>query len=95
MLSSSFDIKEFVEKVQDNSEINMFYLTDQELVAVERLIYRTHCHNNSQRESEVCPGACRYAVLLKDFVMYLRHGVLSRAFRQLDLTLPNSLSQSS
>ena len=79
MLSESFDISEFIGKVKDQSEQDIIYMADQEATAVERHLYR---HKNSENSET----ARNYATLLKDFVLYIRYGVLTHAVRQLDLS---------
>jgi hypothetical protein len=79
MLSLSFDICEFIEKVKDHSEQEIIYLADREATAAERHLYK-HCLKDS------CEAARSYARLIKDIVLYMRHGVRTRAVRQIDLS---------
>ena len=46
-----------------------------------------------QQQSEVqnCDDVRNYAVLLKDFVLYMRHGIMTHSIRQLDLALPEAI----
>lgn len=91
MLSSSFDISEFIGKVKGHSEQEIIYLADQEATAAERYLYKhDKCH---QQKNDVhdCDDVRHYAVLLKDFVLYMRHGILTHSIRQLDLALPEAI----
>ena len=78
MLSSSFDICEFIDKVKDHSEQEIIYLADQEATETERHLYK-------HAKTENCDPARSYAGLLKDIVLYMRHGIRTHAARQLDL----------
>ena len=91
MLSSSFDISEFIKRVKGHSDQEIIFLADQEATATERYLYR---HRNCQQKvskAEDCADARHYAVLLKDFVLYMRYGVLTHSVRELHLTLPASV----
>lgn len=93
MLSSSFDISEFIRKVEGHSDQEIIYLADQEATATERFIYKNRGCRQSRSDYENCRVARHYAVLLKDFVLYMRYGVLTHSVRMLDLTLPGSLER--
>lgn len=91
MLSSSFDILEFIKKVKGHYDREIVYLADQEATAAERYLYK---HTNSQRPTSAlddCADVRYYIVLLKDFVLYMRYGILTQSVRQLDLALPDSI----
>jgi hypothetical protein len=79
MLSSSFDIFEFIDKVKSHSEQEIVYLADREATAAERHLYKHNPKENNE-------AARSYAMLLKDIVLYMRHGVRTRAVRQIDLS---------
>jgi len=79
MLSSSFDIGEFIDKVKGHSDQEIIYMADQEATQAERHLYK-HCNADS------CDTARSYVLLLKDIVMYMRHGIQTRSARMLDLT---------
>jgi hypothetical protein len=90
MLSSSFDISEFVQKVKGHCDEEIIYLADQEATAAERYIYKhTKCRKNNG-STENCADVRNYAVLLKDIVLYMRYGVLTRSVRRMELALPQS-----
>jgi hypothetical protein len=91
MLSSSFDISEFIKKVEGHSDQEIIYLADQEATAAERYLYKNRRCRNGGEDSEHCSNVRRYALLLKDFVIYIRHGVLTRSVRELDVAMPDWL----
>jgi hypothetical protein len=78
MLSSSFDIYEFIDKVKGHSSQEIIYLADQEATEAERHIYK-------KRQVESGDDAFHYVMLLKDVVLYLRHGIQTHAVRRIDL----------
>ena len=78
MLSSSLSISEFMEKVEGHSYHEIIEMTDMEATAVERLYYKS-CGNTD------CGKILCYAGCLKDFILYLRYGVKTRATRNLNL----------
>lgn len=78
MLSSSFDIYEFIDKVKGHSEQDIIYLADMEATEAERHFYK--CRKTENKENAGC-----YVALLKDVVLYFRHGVRTHAIRQIDL----------
>lgn len=78
MLSSSFDIYEFIDKVKGRSEQEIIYLADMEATEAERHFYKSI--KNERNEN-----AGGYVALLKDVVLYFRHGVCTHAIRQINL----------
>lgn len=86
MLSSSFDIHEFIDKVKGHSDKEIIYMADQEATAAERALYR------SAPSSDNDP-ANSYVMMLKDIVLYMRHGVLTGSVRKLDFSLPDSIGR--
>lgn len=78
MLSSSFDIYEFIDKVKGHSGQEIIYLADQEATEAERRLYK-------RSPVEWGEHASRYVMLLKDVVLYMRHGIQTHAVRQIDL----------
>ena len=87
MLSSSFDISEFIRKVKGHSNQEIIYLADQEATAAERYLYKCKRCRNAEEEADECTNLRQYTLLLKDFVLYMRHGVLTRSVRELDVSL--------
>lgn len=90
MLSSSFDISEFIRKVEGHSKQDMIYLADQEATAAERYIYKHKKCRQNRSDSDNCRDAWNYVVILKDFVQYIRYGVLTHSVNMLNLTLPDA-----
>lgn len=78
MLSSSFNIAEFIEKVKGRSLHDIIWMTDQEATEAERCLYK-RCHE-SERDQIASYTGC-----LKDFVVYVRHGVRTSDTRELEL----------
>ena len=86
MLSSSFDIHEFIDKVRGRSNKEIVYMADQEATAAERALYR------SAQSGDNDP-ANSYVMILKDIVLYMRHGVLTGSVRKLDFSLSDSIER--
>ena len=78
MLSSSFDIHEFIEKAKGHSDQEIIYMADLEATEAERYLYK-------QPETTDDESANSYVTLLKDVVLYMRHGIRTHAVRQVDL----------
>ena len=78
MLSASFDIYEFIDKVMGRSDQEIIYMADLEATAAERHFYKCSKNGNSE-------NAGSYVALLKDVVLYVRHGVRTHAIRRIDL----------
>lgn len=78
MLSSSLNISEFCSKVKHHTYQEIIEITDEEATEVERLVYK--CKTKDERVNIV-----QYVGCLKDFILYMRHGVQSRTIRGLDL----------
>jgi hypothetical protein len=93
MLSSSFDISEFIRKVEGHPDQNIILLADKEATAAERYLYKHRQCRNPEQNSEECANARKYISLLKDFVLYIRHGVSTRLVRELEVTLPDSFER--
>jgi hypothetical protein len=88
MLSSSFDISEFIKKIEGHSEQEIIYLADQEATAAERYLYRHKRCRDGGEDRDGCTNVRQYALFLKDFVIYIRYGVLTRSVRELDVVIP-------
>lgn len=93
MLSSSFDISEFLQQVEGHSRQEMIYMADQEATETERYLYKHKKCRQDVSGTEDCADARHYAVLLKDFVLYMRYGVLTHSVRNLGMALPASSEQ--
>ncbi len=78
MLSSSFDISEFISKVKGHSSEEIIYLADKEATAADRISFRRDA-------GDTCRHARDYSLLLKDVILYMRHGILTHSARQVHL----------
>ena len=76
MLSSSFDIAEFLEKVKGHSYHEIIWMTDQEATAAERQYYKKNCDTD-------CEQMMSYARSLKDFICFMRHGICTRRIQKI------------
>jgi len=93
MISSSFDISEFIKNVKGRCDQEIVYLADQEATAAERYLCK-HARNQRQTgTSDDCADVRYYVVLLKDFILYIRYGILTQSVRQLGMTLPDSFGE--
>lgn len=54
-------------------------MADKEATAVERLYYKA-CRDETE-----CGNIMRYAGCLKDFILYMRHGIKTKNIRDLNL----------
>jgi hypothetical protein len=70
MISTSFDLKQFIEAVQDKDYYDIIYCADKEATEAERISYQKRkLPNLSQKD-------CReYVNLLKGFILFMRHGI--------------------
>jgi hypothetical protein len=89
MISSSYEIREFIECVRDKSYWDMLTLLNDEATEAERMLYSrktipmdTHLRNKT------------YARVLKAFITFLRHGVLSSKLSPEDVQLLISVHRS-
>ena len=78
MLSSSFSIDEFIEKVKGHTFHEIIQSANQEATAAERIVYK-RCRRGD------CDPIVGYARCLKDFILYIRYGVRTRRMRHLNL----------
>ena len=91
MLSSSFDISEFIKRIKGHSQRDIIFLADQEATETERYLYKHRRCRQHLSHPDDCADARHYAVFLKDFVLYMRYGVLTHSVRKLQLSLPASI----
>jgi hypothetical protein len=80
MFSSSLSISEFFKKAKGHSYQEIIQMADQEATAVERLYYKAH------RDDTECDNIMQYAGCLKDFILYMRHGIKTKNICNLNLT---------
>lgn len=78
MLSTSFNIYEFIDKVKGHSDQEIIYMADLEATEAERYLYK----QSRQADDR---SAVSYVTLLKDVVLYMRYGIRTHAVRQIDL----------
>jgi len=78
MLSSSLSISEFFKKAEGHSYLEIIEMANEEATEVER------CYYKSCRDEE-CVKIVQYVGYLKDFILYMRHGIRTSATRDLDL----------
>ncbi len=78
MLSSSFSIDEFMEKVKGHTVHEIIQSANQEATAAERIVCK-QCRQGG------CDTIVGYACCLKDFILYIRYGVRTRRMRHLNL----------
>jgi hypothetical protein len=78
MISGSFDISEFIAEVKGHSHQEIIFLADAEATAAERESYKKHLPKDLTRMRN-------YAMGIKDVILYMRHGILTRTTRALDL----------
>ena len=91
MISSSFDIFEFVRKVKGRCDQEIVYLADREATAAERYLYKHTRNSPPDPMPDDCADIRYYIDLLKDFISYIRYGILTQSVRQLDITIPDLL----
>ena len=70
MISSSFDIREFINAVEDKEYFDIIYLTDREATEVERRLYHPKTSLKAKKD-----GSQKYANQLKNFLSFLRYDV--------------------
>lgn len=78
MLSSSLNISEFFEKAEGHSYQEIIQMANEEATEVERLYYKS-CRD------EECVKIVQYVGYIKDFILYMRHGIRTRVTRDLNL----------
>lgn len=77
MLSVNASLTEFVDQVAQKSHDDIILLADREATAAERYCCKRRSAGAQADKMHT------YAVLLKDFLIYMRHGVASSALRNL------------
>lgn len=88
MLSANASLSEFVDQIAGQPYDDIILLADREATAAQRLCYK-------QRNSEENNGNIEiYALMLKDFLVYMRHGLVTRALRSADCDLLTKLPRS-
>lgn len=80
MVSESGSLEEFVERVRGKHFEDLVFLVDREATDAERRLY-------CRRHDDSCDleHFRRYAGQIKDFLLYLRHGIKTAEIRKIDL----------
>lgn len=78
MLSTSYSIVEFMKKAEGHSYEEIIWMADQEATEAERRFYRLGRSGDSDK-------ILSYTRYLKDFILYMRHGVRTLKTRDLKL----------
>jgi hypothetical protein len=88
MLSAQASLAEFVDQIAEQPYDDIIILTDREATAAQRQCCKHGSNGNRNGDMET------YALLLKDLLVYMRHGVATRALRGANCeklsTLPRS-----
>jgi hypothetical protein len=77
MRSAHASFAEFVDQVVDQPYDDIILLTDQEATAAQRRCCKQRPTDGLNDDADLEA----YALLLKDFLVYMRHGVATRALR--------------
>jgi hypothetical protein len=77
MLSANASLTEFVDRIAEQAYDDIILLTDQEATAAERRCCKQRGASQQDPEGQLET----YALLLKDFLIYMRHGVITSALR--------------
>jgi hypothetical protein len=67
-----------MEKTKNRSHQEIIWMTDQEAFEAERCLYQLYCATDRDK-------VAAYSGYLKDFILYLRHGIQTSAIRELKL----------
>ncbi|MDA8142202.1 MAG: hypothetical protein M0036_26450 [Desulfobacteraceae bacterium] len=78
MLSSSFNIIEFVQKAKGHSYEDIIWMADNEATAAERCLFKRITESDRAK-------VLSYSGCLKDLILFMRHGVRTRKIKALSL----------
>lgn len=78
MLSKSCNIAEFIEKAKGHSYEEVICMANEEATEAERRFYKLHGNDDGKK-------LLVYSTCLKDFILYMRHGVRTTKTRELEL----------
>jgi hypothetical protein len=86
MISTSCDVKQFIEAVKGRNYFDIIYFADKEATEAERVFYqkRKSAGLNQKDFRE-------YARLLKGFILFMRHGIKAIGVSDSDLELFSSI----
>lgn len=77
MLSANASLAEFVDRIAEQSYDDIILLADREATVAERRCLKQHIASVDGQNGQLKA----YALLLKDFLIYMRHGVATSALR--------------
>jgi hypothetical protein len=78
MLSANASLSEFVDQITEQPYDDIILLVDREATEAQRYCCKQRSGDGQNFEMET------YALLLKDLLVYMRHGVATRALRSVD-----------
>jgi len=79
MISKACDFSEFLDKVTGCDYADLIILANEEATAAERTFYKQKAHQDSSPNEYQ-----EYAIVLKDFIGFLRNGIKSSSIRDFD-----------
>jgi len=79
MISKSCNFNEFLDKITDCDYADIILITNEEATAAERTFYKKKAKQD--HETKVYE---EYAVVLKDFIGFLRNGIKPSSIREFD-----------
>jgi len=86
MISTSCDLKQFIEAMKDKDYFDIIYFADKEATEAERISYQ------NRKSASVTQKDCRaYVHLLKGFIVFMRHGIKAIGVSDRDLQLFSSI----
>jgi hypothetical protein len=86
MISTSYNMKEFIEAVKDKNYFDVIYLTNHEATESERLSYRR------REASSLNQNLSEYVNTLKGLILFMRHGIKAKGVSSGDFDLFGSIS---
>jgi len=87
MISTSCDLEQFIEAVQDKDYFDIIYFADKEATEAERISYQ------KRKLASLNQKDCRqYVDLLKGFILFMRHGIKAIGVSDRDFRLFSSIS---
>ena len=79
MISKSCDFNEFLEKINGQEYPDILLAANDEATAAERIFYK----RKSREKNRIAPFQ-EYAMVLKDFIYFLRNGIKPSSIREFD-----------
>ena len=79
MISKSCDFNEFLEKINGQEYPEILLAANDEATAAERIF-----HKRKSREKKRLVSYQQYAMVLKDFIYFLRNGIKPFSIREFD-----------